>query len=297
MHAFGARTGERRWEQSVGITADRPSVRDGRVYVEGYEAVVALDAADGTELWRIETGDLVGFLAAAHGLYVSEQADDALVRRSLADGSEHWRTTVDGSSPAGRLIASEESVFFSHPETSGPWSVAVADGETDLPDAERQPTPLPHDSPVPQCYRDGRLYGALNIFGQVAAFETPAPPFGTAWDDKFPAEGTGFQLAVGPDSLYVVTGGGEGPVLRALSAADGSERWTHSIDAPAGRPVVAEETVLVRTEETLFCLDPSDGSERWTRPADRVGTTPVVADDLVYTSADGTLRAFRSVEA
>ncbi|WP_459193789.1 outer membrane protein assembly factor BamB family protein [Halosimplex sp. J119] len=303
VHAFDARTGERRWEQSVGITAGRPSVRDGRVYVEGDEAVVALDAADGTELWRVETGDVVGFLAASHGLYVSERADDALVRRSLADGSERWRTSVDGSAPVGRLIASDESVFFRHPRGSGPWSVAVADGETtlpgdetDAPDAERQPTPLPHDSPLPLCYRDGRLYGTVNIFGQVVAFETPVPPFETAWDDRFPPEGSGFKPTVGPDSLYVVTGDGDGPVLRALSASDGSERWTHSLDARAGWPVVAAETVLVRTEETLFCLDPTDGSELWTRSADGIGTTPVVADDLLFTSADGRLRAFRSVE-
>jgi outer membrane protein assembly factor BamB len=65
------------------------------------------------------------------------------------------------------------------------------------------------------------------------------------------------------------------------------------VGASATRPIVGTETVLVATDETLYCFDPSDGTERWTRPIDDVGREFVVVDDLVYATRDGSVRAFR----
>jgi outer membrane protein assembly factor BamB len=294
VRAYDARTGERRWQRSVGPTAGRPRVRDGRVYVAGGEELVALDAAGGSELWRVSTGEVLALLVASHGLYLSERTDESFVRRSLADGSERWRVAVDGGYPVGRPIAGEEYVYFTHPRTSGPWSVSVADGRREFDESDPQPTPLPYDSPSPQCYRDGRLYNALPIFGRVEAMATPAPPYDGVWERSYEVVGRGFRLAAGPESVYVCTGSGDGPVLRALSLAEGSERWATPLPS-GGRPVVAEDAVLVRSEARLVCVDPADGGKLWERSAEGIGETVVVADDVVFTSAGGRLRALRSV--
>lgn len=298
VRAVDGRTGELTWTQSVGSReADwpaRPRVRGGRVYVEGADGLVALDATDGTVLWRLDTGGIVGLLVADHGLYCTERADDSFVRRALADGSERWRVSVDGNGPSGTVVAGGEYVFFTHPRTAGPWSLRISDGQRDFEGTERQPTPLPYHSPSPQCYRDGRLYNAAPFSGHVEAMTPPAPPFDTVWDRRWdPVEG-GFRLAVDDSSAYLATGGDDGPALRSLSRSDGTEQWRRSVGQPTGWPVVTTDTLLLRTSRRLVCLDPTDGSLLWDRSAAGVGPF-VVADDVVFTTAERTLTALRSV--
>jgi len=300
VRAIDARTGAQTWQRSVGASSGerpaRPRVRDGRVYVEGTDELVALNAVDGSVSWRTSTGRVHALLVADHGVYCTERADDSFVRRTGADGSERWRVTVDGGGPSSPVLASDEYVFFRHPRTSGPWSLSVSDGQRDFEDAEYTPTPLPYHSPSPQAYRDGTLYNAETFSGTIEAMTPPAPPFDAIWNRRWQPTDGGFLLAVDDEAVYLATGTDSGPVLRSLSRSDGTERWRHSIGAPQSPPVVTEETLLVDTAEELRCLDPSDGTPLWRSQAAGVGEGRlVVVDDMIITTADRTLRAFRSV--
>nr|WP_245902835.1 PQQ-binding-like beta-propeller repeat protein [Salinigranum rubrum] len=83
-------------------------------------------------------------------------------------------------------------------------------------------------------------------------------------------------------------------MLYALSKTSGVTRWQASLPGElSGRPAVADEAVLVRTDGELRCFDPSDGSRRWTRTAEDIGSGVALVDDLVYTTHDGTVRALR----
>ena len=300
VRAVDARTGAQRWQRSVGASSGerpaRPRVRDGRVYVEGSGELVALEASEGTVSWRRSTGAVHALLVADHGVYCTERTDDSFVRRSPEDGSERWRVTVDETGPTRPVVASDDYVFFRHPRTSGPWSLRVSDGQRDFDDSEYPPTPLPYHSPSPQCYRDGTLYNAETFSGMVEAMNPPAPPFDAMWNRRWqPTEG-GFHLAVDDEAVYLVTGTDSGPVVRSLALSDGTEQWNSAIGQPATPPVVTDEALLVRTAEQLVCIDPSDGDPLWRRPATGIGDDAlVVVDDMILTTADRTLRAFRSI--
>jgi outer membrane protein assembly factor BamB len=78
LHAFDARTGEHRWDTTIGpegaIAYSSPAVAHGVVYVTASHArLVALDLATGLELWRANVGTFPTQPAVANGVvYVGE---------------------------------------------------------------------------------------------------------------------------------------------------------------------------------------------------------------------------------
>lgn len=280
--ALDARTGEERWQQSVGAGAATPWVVGNDLYVPTAEAIVALGATDGAERWRVDVPDRVSVLVAAHGVYWISGGVVAGLERE--DGSERWRTVLrDPWKP--HLFASDASLFVST-GTHGriPWTLAPGTGDVVGGEPESG-----HDFPAERFYLDGTVYGVDPFFGVIE---------GDGWNQGVNALGAGeleYALSGGADRVYYVANGGEEPGLYALSRADGTVEWrTRMNPASVSRPVVAGESVLVHTGERLRCFDPTDGTERWARPGDGIGEPVIVADDLVYATQDDTIRAFRS---
>ena len=127
---------------------------------------------------------------------------------------------------------------------------------------------------------------------------------GHEWRERVSVAGLG-PLSSDGDRVYCIASGDsvaprdddpdDEPGLYALSLADGSRVWsTTDIDAAtAGRPVVTDETVLVSTDNMLYCLDPDNGSERWATSIYETSGTIIAVDDIVYTAVAGVIRAFR----
>jgi len=284
--AFDARTGDRRWERPVGAPAARPWVLDGSVYAPTADGVVAFDAG-GTERWRVPTPNRAGLAVASHGLYWLADGDAAtVVALARSDGSERWRTTLDGPWKPP-VFASEDRVFVS----SGThdyrfWQLGPETGDR-LGEGPRDG----NDFPAEHCYRDGAVFAADAFFGNVYA--TPVAEGRSGWSQGVDGLGRAAMSADGERAYYLATHG-DAPGLYALSAADGSVEWTAEFTTEQVHPpVVADETILVRSADALRCFDPADGAERWTRPVDDVGPGVVVADDLVFTADGAALRAFR----
>lgn len=289
--ALDARTGAERWRRTVGAGAGAPRFVDGDLYVPTADAVVALDAADGAERWRRAVPGRGDVLATGRG--VVRVADGIVTALARSDGSERWRTTLrDPWEP--HLFAAGGAVFVSTGTHSpAPWTLA-ADTGTVVGDEPRSG----HDFAAERFARDGTRYGLDPFFETVEA--RAVDDRGRSWSRGLPSKETA-AVAGGGDRVFHAGSGGDGPGLHALSAADGTVEWTsadgstEAADAgPAfvGRPVVAEECVLVRSTGGLHCFDPADGTERWTR-RDDVGEQFVVADDLLFASRDGAVRAFR----
>ncbi|MFQ3294311.1 MAG: outer membrane protein assembly factor BamB [Halobacteriales archaeon] len=297
--ALDARTGEERWRRSVGKTAHEPRVLGGQLFVPTGSSIVALATADGSEAWRTETpnrvdsrdsgpgpGTRATLTVAAHGAYWlsgSGAGSPAVVALGLADGKQRWRTAIrDPWSP--RLFASDGSVFLST-GTNGriPWRFNPDTG------AVANEPQRGNDFPAEQFALNGTVYGVDPFFGIVHG------PGWTTGRDGF-ATGGDYHLSGGATHVYYVpnSGDGSGPGLFALSRETGAVAWTaETLAAPAGRPVVAGETILVRTDEALHCFDPADGSERWQRSNEGIGEGFLVADDLVYAAEGETVRALR----
>ncbi|MFC7132145.1 MULTISPECIES: PQQ-binding-like beta-propeller repeat protein [Salinibaculum] len=279
VRAVNARTGDTRWTRSVGAAAATPWAVEDSLYVPTADGVVAL-AADGTERWRHDVGEPMGFVAADHGVYVLHLGDPpVVVGYDRGDGTERWRT--DLREPMGEtLFATDDAVVASsgHRGTY-PWRLDPETGE------ESGPELGPTDRPVERFVVDDTVYSAF--FGVVEAH--PLTEDGGGWSRAF---GTGQLVAGGARHVYAASRGDDGG-LTALAPEDGTTEWEVDVGAGAARPVVTDAAVVVRTDGAVRCFDPVDGTERWQRTADGIGEQFVVVDDLLVTTDGGTVRAFR----
>lgn len=287
VRALDARFGEERWRQSVGAVADPPWTIDDRLYVPTGDGLVALDRRDGAEVWRVGTPGRAVVTVASHGIYWVDEQIPAVVALDHDDGTERWRTDVsDPWEPT--LFASDESVFLS----SGPhdfrfWRFTVATGEG------REDEPRHgNDFPAEQIYMNGIVYAVDAFFGNVRA--TAVQPEADGWTAAGPhgGEAGGGLLSGGTERVYYTTNVDDEPNLHAVSTTDGTVEWAQTIDATiTGRPVVADETILLPTERQLRCIDVADGRERWRHS--EIGSQCIIVDDVVYTAEGGTVQAFR----
>lgn len=287
VHAFDGTSGDRRWQQAVGDVAGTPRVVDGAVYVPTGDSVVALDPTEGTEQWRQPSPDRRDLVVAPHGLYSLHAPEDTatVVARHLGDGSERWRTELDGDWTP-RMFASDDRLYV--PVAGmGPWSLDLQSGET-----ARDRLTAAEDAHESQLYRDGAIFTAEPFFGAVDA-RTPPAPYDYRWTSEQDGY-SGYELAAGPERVYFQVENGEEPGLYALATETGDQVWRDpSVGELLGPPVVAGGVVLLRTTDDLRGVDPATGSELWRYLAEGVGTRPAVVDDVVFTTHDGTARALR----
>jgi outer membrane protein assembly factor BamB len=83
------------WEAS--LRSDRAvAVDGGRVFVATSEQIVALNAADGANVWTVDTPALTAPLIA-HGDWVIAESDNALTAFRSADGSQVWQRDLLGT--------------------------------------------------------------------------------------------------------------------------------------------------------------------------------------------------------
>ncbi|WP_439025611.1 outer membrane protein assembly factor BamB family protein [Haloarchaeobius sp. DT45] len=289
VRALDARTGDARWEQSVGSAVGTPWLYQGQLFVPTSGAIVVLVAGDGTEQWRVDTPDRAAMLVASHGVYWLERTSPTVVALALADGSERWRTAVtDPWEPT--MLAGEDAVFVSSGTSDSRfWRLAADTGDL-LGEDPRSGA----DFPAEQCYRDGTVFAVDGFFGGVRA--TPVRDDGDGWrqSDVPPAGGAG-GLSAGTEHVFY-TSNNETSQVFALSKTDGTVAWTADLGAAlSGRPVVAGEAILVTTRDGLRCLDPADGTTRWTASSVGPDAAVVVADDMLFTTQADTVRALRPV--
>jgi outer membrane protein assembly factor BamB len=301
--AVDARTGERRWHQSLDSATGRPWVHNGTVYAQTDEQIVALDSTEGTERWRVEQANPL--LVAPHGLYVVAPATSHLVALEPADGSERWRADInDPWIPT--LFASENHVFLSTDTNSPvPWGFNQETGEylDDLFRLEYEARLTSSGqfvhAPGERFYLDGTIYTSDPFYGRVGAHGIEGT-YGTRWTTRVGADSSSTagaeKLAADSEYIYAGTDTRQENTFHAFSLADGSESWHIEGNAKlTARPVVTTENVYVRTADGLRCFATADGTERWSLPDTDIGTHCIVVDDLLYTTDDKTVRAFRPV--
>ena len=97
----------------------------------------------------------------------------------------------------------------------------------------------------------------------------------------------------GASSLYVV---GSDASVRALSAADGSQRWAAPLYSPTdgSPPALTGDTVVVTDQSgTVYALDRATGAERWRFATNRssIAAPMVTAASVIQPADDGTLSA------
>jgi len=301
VHALDVATGRRRFKTRD--VAWSMAVADGRIHASDGPTLYALEAREGTDLWRLSTDAWIYSLQADRGTVVTGTRGGGVQAWEAANGQKLWEISgaqADFESPEAGPAVHDGTVYVwkdarlrALEARTGEerWSYPIGDAAS----CGGVPVRLTHapDGYVYVCA--GTRVLAIDVAGGHVRwhFEAPAvflsPP----------------TFAPGP----AVTGGGVyladylGTVY-ALDATDGRDRWRIATESRASaEPVlVAAGHVHVGSGKGLYTLDAVTGTPKWRFQAggDLVGA-PVVAegrihfgstDHLLYTlkADDGRLR-------
>jgi len=316
VHAFDAKTGQRLWTSSVRSKDDQGKVQFGggvsidgeRVYATtGIGDVAAMNAADGTIVWKVRPGGpLRGSPTLSNNnVYVMSQ-DNQLFALNEADGTVLWTdsgtlesTGVFGvAAPAagqGSVIAgysSGELTAYRYENGRALWGDALS--RTSISTSVATLTDIDADPVIDR----GRVF-AIGEGGRMASYELLSGQ--RLWELNI--GGVSTPLVVG-DWVFVVT---DKAKLFCITRATGKVRWISEL--PAWRkpkkktgpirwrgPVLAgNKLILVSTEGALVNVDPTSGAVQSEREVnDGVSLSPVVADNMLYLLTDnGRILAYR----
>ncbi|MER6919863.1 serine/threonine-protein kinase [Streptomyces spiralis] len=301
VHALDVATGRRRFKTRD--VAWSMAVADGRVHASDGPTLFALDAREGTDLWRLQTDAWVYSLRADRGTVVTGTRGGGVQAWEAAGGQKLWEITgcqTDFESaeagPAvhdGTVYVWQDARLRALEARTGEerWSYPIGDAAS-CGGVPVRVTPAP----------DGYVYvsaGTRILAVDVASghvrwhFEAPAvflcPP---AFAPGPSVTGGGIYLADYLGTVY------------ALDATDGRDRWRIATESRASvDPVlVAAGHVHVGSGKGLYTLDAVTGTPKWRFQAGgEIVGSPAVAegrihfgstDHLLYTlkADDGRLR-------
>lgn len=234
VHAFDLATGNRLWTADLSVDGDGSnsvfgggvSVDGNRVYAtSGFGEVAAINAADGTVLWRVKpSGPLRGAPTVAfNSLYVMTQ-DNQLYSLSAADGSVQW---------SRQGTAGQAGVFGVAAPAVGQGTVIAGYSSGEL-NAYR--------------YENGR-----ELWSDALARTRISTSVSTLSDiDADPIIDRGRVYALG-----------EGGRMAAYELAVGQRIWEINI-AGISTPALAGEWLFVLTDDArMLCIARSTGKVRW----------------------------------
>ena len=316
LSAFDARNGARRWAYDPGLESDlRPSAfgggasyDDGKVYMtDGAGNVVALNAADGSVLWKVKpSGPLRGSPTIAFGSIFVMTQDNQIFALSAADGSVQWQETGSSTqagvfgvaAPAagqGTVIAgysSGELNAYRYENGRTLWADALA--RTSISTSVGSLTDIDADPIID----NGRVY-ALGQGGRMAAYELVTGQ--RIWELNLAGIST---PAVAGEWIFTLT---DDARLLAIARATGKVRWLTQM--PRWRdekdkkgpifwsgPVLAGDSLwAVNSEGELYRISTGEGSASLFTDLDQsVSLAPIVANNTLYILDDsGRITAFR----
>ncbi|VVT10719.1 Pyrrolo-quinoline quinone [Sphingomonas sp. EC-HK361] len=316
VHAFAADTGASLWSHGLADGEKNRAARfgggvsydEGKVYAtDGLGEVVALNAADGKEVWRAKPGGpLRGAPSIAGGqLYVLSQ-DNQLFALDEATGKVLWNQTASletqgvfgVAAPAvasGTVVAgfsSGELNAYRYENGRSLWQDAlsrtsISTSVSSLADVDADPV-----------IEDGRAY-AVGVGGRMVAIQLDTGQ--RLWEQNLAGISTPW---IAGEWLFVVT---DDARLIALSRTNGKVRWISQL--PGYRnvkkkknpinwfgPVLAGNRLwLTNSAGQIVATNPSDGSVHATiETKESFSLPPVVANNTLYVlDQKGQLSAYR----
>jgi len=258
--------GSERWRAvpDVGVSS-APTLADGTLYVGGSvnsDEVIAVDTAEGRELWRFEAARHATTPAVADRTVYVGGGKAAVARAIDADtGEERWQIETAGEAMNPPTVAGgtvyvptrNGQLHALGPDGDERWSVRIDPGNGGATPADGD------DERSRRSSGDGSRIGA--------------------------------SVAATGDHIYVPTDSG----IVALSS-DGTHAWTANVSTGYA-PVVADGSLLVAAPEGVLCLDAADGEERWRHEVESrtmgdqvyagVNCSPAVGDGTAFVAAHG----------
>ncbi len=316
IHSFDAKTGARRWSVSAGMEDDmRPSAfgggvsfSEGRLYAtNGAGMVTALNAADGTEIWKVKpSGPLRGSPTIAFGqVYVMTQ-DNQVYALDSATGDSLWNDAGSATqagvfgvaAPAagqGTVIAgysSGELSAYRYENGRTLWADALS--RTNISTQVGSLTDIDADPIIDS----GRVY-ALGQGGRMAAYELLTGQ--RIWELNLAGIST---PAIAGEWIFTLT---DDARLLAIARSTGRVRWITQLQQYRNEekkkdaifwtgPVLAGGQLWVASSRgELYRVSTGEGSAQgYAELDDPVSLPPIVADNMMYLLDDsGTIHAWQ----
>lgn len=246
VYALDAATGRPRWRHDVNSSIDGVVLLGNTLYlaalVDGDDALVAVDATDGTRRWRRD-GRLVPLAASATHLVVAEYDTGALRGVDPETGAHRWTSDPGVAAPSlspAAVALGDETLW--HVQDG---SLAAADATTG---EVRWREEVADDGPE----NGARLAvaDAVYVLEPDADRLTAIDPTGDRrWSRS--VDDAAYGVAVGGATAYVATHGG----LEAVATADGATRFRvtpASTPGDALTPLVADGAVYGLAGDTLY---------------------------------------------
>ncbi|MFJ8732360.1 PQQ-binding-like beta-propeller repeat protein [Streptomyces bauhiniae] len=301
VHALDVATGRRRFKTRD--VAWSMAVADGRIHASDGPTLFALDAREGTDLWRLSTDAWVYSLHADHGTVVTGTRGGGVQAWEAAAGRKLWEISgcqTDFESPEAGPAVHDGTVYVWQDARLRALEARTGDERWSYPIGDAASCGGVPVRVTPAA--DGYVY--VSAGSRVLAIEVSTGR--VRWHFEAPA------VFLCPPAFVpgpAVTGGGVyladylGTVY-ALDATDGRDRWRIATEARSSvEPVlVAAGHVHVGSGKGLYTLDAVTGTPKWRFQAggDVVGAPSVAegrihfgsTDHLLYTlkADDGRLR-------
>jgi outer membrane protein assembly factor BamB len=299
---------KRQWSTRVGAGAEflrvalRPMGDGNRIYAASVNGnVVALDPANGRQVWRNKLGiDLSAGPGVGGGLVVVVTADGYVVALSAEDGSERWRAYISGESLATPLVHEEYVVVqtvdnklkaLSAFDGTERWAL-----EQSTPALTMRGTtsPVQVGQTVVTGFDNGRVMAINLSTGDVEWDSMLAPPSGRSDLDRL-SDIDGDIAVVGQD---IYASGYQGRIA-ALASESGQVLWARELSTYVG--VTADWNNVYSTLQNgeLIALSRTGGAEIWRQNAllRREPTVPVsFRTTVVVGDLDGYLHFFSNVD-
>lgn len=316
VHSFDAATGARAWSMQIEVDGDgRPSRFGGGVSAmgsmvyatNGVGDVVALNASDGSQLWKVRpAGPLRGAPTISNGnVYVMTQ-DNQIYALSQTDGSVQWNEAgtvglagIFGvAAPAaaqGTVIAgysSGELTAYRYENGRNLWNDALA--RTSISTSVATLSDIDADPVIDR----GRVF-ALGQGGRMAAYELVTGQ--RIWELNIAGIAT---PVVAGEWVFVLT---DDAKLLCIARPTGKVRWISQLAAFKNDikkknpinwigPVLAGNRLIVAsTEGEVMSVSPEEGAEApMFETNNSISLPPVVANGMLYILDDsGRISAYR----
>jgi outer membrane protein assembly factor BamB len=317
VYAFAADTGAALWSTEIANTKENPHARfgggvsydDGKVFAaDGLGDVVALNAADGKEVWRVKPGGpLRGSPTIANGVIYVLSQDNQLFAISEDTGKVNWvqSGTLESqgvfgvAAPAasqGTVVAgfsSGELNAYRYENGRVLWGDALS--RTSITTSVSSLADIDADPVID----DGRVY-AVGQGGRMVALQLDTGQ--RLWEQNFAGISTPW---VAGEWLFVVT---DDARLICLARSTGKARWIAQLQRFKNQkkqkggqvtwfgPVLAgNRLILTNSLGEVAYVSPTDGSVQSTVATKAsFSLPPVVANSTLYTLDEkGRISAYR----
>ncbi|MER8068999.1 serine/threonine-protein kinase [Streptomyces sp. NPDC094034] len=290
------RPGAQRWKSTVATGDGRDdadgalAVANGMVYFPGRKGLYAVSADNGTERWTHTTSATDGTLVPTPAVTadtVCVVVGDVLRALDADTGERMWATSELNVADAGPSAAGDTVSFLGSSGSSTVlYAVSTATEKIQL------ETSADLDYAESARMADGTVY--TSSAGALYAYD---PATGKRkWRHLTPAVRLS-DVAVSGDTVYVTVFGENGTSVSALST-NGTEKWLATPEdggAFQGPPIVADGTVYICGDTTLYALHATTGAPKWRTPfTSALHPTPSAEGGTVCVAADTTLHALHA---